>query len=359
MRASYYTFSYTYNLAGTLTNENYPSGRAVSTSYDGANRANGTTGAWQGQPTTYVNNVIYQPHGALYKYWYGNQLARTSVFTQQLQMSGDWDARYDSGNYFYFIENPITYNSAGSGSNDNGNVLSLGLWEGPSFQESFSYDGVNRLASATDSGGWSRSFQYDTFGNMYVSANSGVPLAGNTPTANVFNAKNQINGTNYDLAGNQTVVNGDTLGYDAENRQSSAYDPNSQATETYAYDGLGQRVMKVGPSGTTLYVYDAFGQLAAEYASGAALPSPCATCYLTYDELGSVRLVTDANANVIARHDYLPFGEEIPNGWAYRSSQWGAFDNVEQRFTGQMRDSETGQDFFNARYFTAALGQVQ
>lgn len=37
-------------------------------------------------------------------------------------------------------------------------------------------------------------------------------------------------------------------------------------------------------------------------------------CYLTYDHLGSVRMVTDKNANVISRHDYLPFGEEIPSG---------------------------------------------
>ena len=29
-------------------------------------------------------------------------------------------------------------------------------------------------------------------------------------------------------------------------------------TESYVYDGSGQRVEKSGPSGTTLYVYDAF-----------------------------------------------------------------------------------------------------
>ncbi len=359
---SYYTFSYTYNLAGVLTNENYPSGRAVTTSYDAVDRANGVTGAFSGQGKTYVNSVSYLPHGSPYKYTYGNQLTRTYwSFSPQLQPLQFWDAIYDNPNYFLFIAYPLNWGTT----NNNGNLQGGTYYEGgpaPSvnltvFNRTYGYDTLNRLTSASDSGGWSRSFAYDTFGNMYVSANSGVPLAGNTPTANVFNAKNQINGTNYDLAGNQTTVNGDTMGYDAENRQISAYDPTSQATETYAYDGAGQRVMRVGPSGTTLYVYDAFGQLAAEYASGAALPSPCATCYLTYDELGSVRLVTDANANVIARHDYLPFGEEIPNGWAYRSSQWGAFDNVEQRFTGQVRDSETGVDFFNARYFGAALGR--
>ncbi len=33
-----YTFNYTYNLAGSLTSETYPSGRVVYTCYDDANR---------------------------------------------------------------------------------------------------------------------------------------------------------------------------------------------------------------------------------------------------------------------------------------------------------------------------------
>jgi hypothetical protein len=104
---------------------------------------------------------------------------------------------------------------------------------------------------------------------------------------------------------------------------------------------------------TTVYVYYALGKLAAEYAT-APVEAPCTTCYLVWDQLGSTRLVTDQNANVVARHDYLPFGEEIAGGTAGRNGQWGPFDNVNQKFTGQIRDSETGQDFFNARYFTGA-----
>ena len=62
-----------------------------------------------------------------------------------------------------------------------------------------------------------------------------------------------------------------------------------------------------------MYVYDAFGKLAAEYAS-APVQAPCTTCYLVWDQLGSTKLVTDQNGNVVGRHDYLPFGEEIPGG---------------------------------------------
>ena len=61
---------------------------------------------------------------------------------------------------------------------------------------------------------------------------------------------------------------------------------------------------------------------------------------------------------MIARHDYLPFGEEILANTAGRNSQWGPLnDTVAQKFTGQTRDSETATDFFNARYFGPALGR--
>ena len=103
---------------------------------------------------------------------------------------------------------------------------------------------------------------------------------------------------------------GETLGgailqYDAENGQIAASDPTSLggATETYMYDGNGNRVEKTGPNGTTVYVYDASGLLKSEY-STAANNSPCSTCYLSWDHLGSVRMVTDQNANAVARHDY-------------------------------------------------------
>ena len=63
----------------------------------------------------------------------------------------------------------------------------------------------------------------------------------------------------------------------------------------------GRRVKKVAGSVTTVYVYDAFGKLAAEYASpGPAQPPPCERCFLTADHLGSTRLLTDETGAVAA-----------------------------------------------------------
>jgi RHS repeat-associated protein len=175
----------------------------------------------------------------------------------------------------------------------------------------------------------------------------------------VFNAANQIAGASYDNSGNQTVVNGNSVLYDAENRQIAVTEPPSLGggTESYAYDGAGQRVEKNGPGGRTVFVYDALELLAAEYSTIANV-LPCTTCYLTPDYLGTPRMVTDQNGNVVARHDYLPFGEEVGANRAGRSAQWGAQnDTIAQKFTEQERDAETGVDYFHARYYHSGMGR--
>ena len=191
---------------------------------------------------------------------------------------------------------------------------------------------------------------------MWVSSGA----SGSEIASNVFNNNNQMGGVSYDSAGNQTVVNGNSVAYDAENRQIAVTEPASLGggTERYYYDGTGQRVAKSGPDGSmTVFVYDAFGQLSAEY-SNLATSSPCTTCYLTSDYLGTTRLITDQNGQVVARHDYLPFGEEVGANAGGRNGQWGpGSDNIVQKFTGQERDAETGTDYFHARYYSGALGR--
>jgi hypothetical protein len=90
---------------------------------------------------------------------------------------------------------------------------------------------------------------------------------------------------------------------------------------------------------TSVYVYDAFGSLSAAYSNGAMETPPCHTCYLTYDHLGTTRLLTDPKANVIARHDFLPFGEEIPGD---RRQSWavigGAAIVIETNVAADGRD---------------------
>jgi len=194
---------------------------------------------------------------------------------------------------------------------------------------------------------------------MWVTPNTAWGIAPAGPTSNVYNNNNQASTLSYDGSGRVTSTGSTSFSYDAENRQTQATDAPGigGGTVTYAYDGAGERVKKqISGGAATIYVHDAFGQLAAEY-SIAQNTAPCVTCYVVSDHLGSTRLLTDQNGNVVARHDFQPFGEEIQANQAGRGGFYGSTTDVEQKFTGQLRDAETGNDYFNARYYMPTYGR--
>jgi YD repeat-containing protein len=65
---------------------------------------------------------------------------------------------------------------------------------------------ANRLTSAVDTGGWSRSFAYDQYGNGWVTGWTGMGLNVTTPVGNIYNGKNQIGSSPYDAAGNMLAL---------------------------------------------------------------------------------------------------------------------------------------------------------
>jgi RHS repeat-associated protein len=177
-----------------------------------------------------------------------------------------------------------------------------------------------------------------------------------------------LTGVNYDLAGNMTSPSPGAVKwqYNAENmlvKQEPSSDNGANWTTTagYAYDGDGRRVMKMTGGVTTVFVYDAAGNLAAEYASGTQPAQQ--TLYVTTDHLGSTRLVTSAPpVQPLARYDYLPFGEEIPADRNSRSSILGYNTALvmSQKFTGKERGdlaTERSLDYFGARYLSSAQGR--
>jgi RHS repeat-associated protein len=70
--------------------------------------------------------------------------------------------------------------------------------------------------------------------------------------------------------------------------------------------------------------------------------------YYHADAIGSIRMVTDANGQIVERHDYMPFGEE----W-----QAPASHGERRLFAGQERDAETSFDYFGARYYASSNGR--
>lgn len=103
------------------------------------------------------------------------------------------------------------------------------------------------------------------------------------------------------------------------------------------------------------------GQLVAEY-DDTEQEGAGGTSYLTADSLGTPRIITgtdinDSKGGVNARHDYLPFGEEVGLVGARTVNQGYVSDDVRQKFTSKERDSETGLDYFIARYYSSAQGR--
>jgi RHS repeat-associated protein len=352
-----YAFAYGYDLAGNLTSRTYPSGRTITTNYDRSGRF---TSVQQIVPTSipFADNASYAAHGALTRLRLGNQRwESTSIINNRLQPERMGVGTSQGATDVYQLD--YTYNSPGQ-SDNNGNLRSQTIRHTSfaPFTQSYSYDDVNRLHTAGEPGAWSQTYDYDPYGNRAVTQNAGHVLSDLTPEALVdFDGKNQIVASDYDGTGNQTrdALNR-VFGYDGENRQVSYIAPGAPEV-TYTYDGEGRRVSRQQGAGQRVFVYDAFGLLAAEYLTAA--PTGTGLQYSTPDHLGSVRLVTDASGAVVSRHDFLPFGEEIASNLGTRASigGYGALDGFRQRFSGKERDNETGLDFFGARYHSGPQGR--
>jgi RHS repeat-associated protein len=78
--------------------------------------------------------------------------------------------------------------------------------------------------------------------------------------------------------------------------------------------------------------------------------------------LGSPRVITDKNGNVISRRDFLPFGDEIGVDTIQTSNrsnnpQYATADKVRQKYTGYQKDEETKLDFAEARMYQNKHGR--
>jgi len=363
-----YQFSYTYNLAGGLSTETYPSGRAIATCYDSDARLLKVQKGFLLPAAAYATVNSYAPHGAITNMTLGNTVVEQTTFDanrlQPLSISAG-----------SLLTIAYTYAPTNMAAANNGNVLTQSITRGSrTWNQAYTYDALNRLKTAQETGTWTESYEYDSYGNRWLCVanqqcpdpvRTGLPdLTFESPISqNQFNANNQIVGWGYDATGNVTQIGGmaRTFTYDAENRQRTANI--SGDSNSYAYDGEGRRVTRTTPWNhmftTTVYVYDAMGQLAAEYGQ----PTDTDTRYLTTDTLGSTRLETDSSGALVQNLDYLPLGQEIGAGTAGRDATFSpgfypsAPSGQSLRFTGKERDSETGLDFFGARYFSGAQGR--
>jgi RHS repeat-associated protein len=202
---------------------------------------------------------------------------------------------------------------------------------------------------------WKQTFTYDRYGNRRFDTtnNNTTTLQANCQVAvcnpTIDPATNKLIGYTFDASGNTKVdANNRQFIYDAENKQVEVKDANNITISKYFYDGDGKRVKKISATETTIFVYNANGQLVAEYST--QISTNPQVSYLTNDHLGSPRITTDANGQVISRRDFMPFGEEIAR------ASYGT-DDVRKHFATYERDAETGLDYAQARTYNKNLGR--
>ena len=70
--------------------------------------------------------------------------------------------------------------------------------------------------------------------------------------------------------------------------------------------------------------------------------------YYFSDHLKTASVITDSAGNIKSESDYYPWGGEL---------QFVNSDTNHYKFTGKERDSETGLDYFGARYYSNGLGR--
>ena len=365
-----YLIEATYYADSAVHTEVYPSvpgasdRRTVSSNYDSAARLSSLSSpATTYAPAASTSGISYKPHGGLEAETLGNALLHQLVYNSRLQTNAV--KLGTTGNPTSVLNLTYDYGTTDNNGNLKSHVNTIGSL---AITDTFAYDSLNRPLSAAETstagGGWTENNDYDRYGNRRIN------LGGGSYSLSFNAATNRVNtsGYAYDSAGNLTNDTIHTYTFDGENKILKV-----DNVSAYVCDGEGQRVRKlVGEN--TRFVYGIGGELIAEFsgASGnltkeyvagggmmAVIDPSAGTRYTTADHLGSPRVVTDSSGNVVSRHDYMPFGIELGAGVSGRTTTlgYGVSDGVRDQFTGQRRDTESGLDYFGARYYSAAHGR--
>jgi len=361
---------YTYNLAGSLATLTYPSGRTLTYKYEAAGRPstlrdvpngiNYVTGATIGTPCSGEdgNGACYAPHGALATMVNGYTSSFAGITT-----TNSYDKRLQPAILSASAPSQTVFSLSYDfhlGTGDNGNVFQIVNNRDNTRTQAFTYDTLNRIATAQtpNSNLWGASYVIDAWGNLTNMNQNPQKTYGDNLQAAPATTSNQLTGYCYDAAGNLTgwgTCPSSVYVYDGENRVKTTEGVN------YTYDGDGERVKKdsgklywTGTASGPLTETDLSGNPTADYVffngkriARVDLPAGDVRYYYS-DHLGSASVITTASGAIYKDSDYFPYGVEYGFIWS---------DTNTYKFTGKERDTETGLDYFGARYYWSNMGR--
>ena len=339
-----HTLASGFDIAGRLIWQDYPDGDAVGSvldpiTYDEAGRLYAIPGL--------VTHSAYDASGNAEAMAFGNGVVTGYGFSDQR----GWLDSMVTTSGATTIQN-MTY-----GRDAAGQITSVAS---PLADESwtYAYDSLRRLLSATnlDTAAYSRTYTYDTIGNML--SNSGVTGTYSYPAAGADrpHAVTSVGSWSYtyDANGNMETGAGRSFTYNGENR------PTQIDTQTYSYGPDGERWKTVDSApggGTTLYLGGSI-EIAAgvmtKYLPGNAkrVGSPgdpvVETFWLHHDHQGSIQAITDAAGTQVQRFTYYPYGDRIATASAAHDETKG--------WIGERQDA-TGLFYLHARYYDPVIGR--
>jgi len=350
---------YTYNYDGSTATLTYPSGRTITYTYDNAERSLKAEDTANG--IDYATCAAYAPQGALQSMTLGYAGSFAGV-----NLSLSYNTRLQPQEIEAWSTTStameLTYNFVDVNGHNNGNVMGTANSLNSARSQTFTYDQVNRIASAHANGTsgsncWSYNYGYDAWANLLsTSAPPGFTCPESQLSLGVA-TNNQVTNTgfSYDASGNELSDGTYQYAWNAESELKSA------AGVNYTYDGDGRRAEKsngkiywYGLGGEILDESNLSGSITDEYVffGGRRIShrvvSSGSIYYYVEDFIGSSRVITQSNGTVCYDADFLPFGAENDSTDTCASNY---------KFEGKERDAETGNDDFGARYYSSNFGR--
>lgn len=335
---------YQYDPADNLVQVTYPSGRVVDYNRNSLGQIDQVSATYNMQPQTLASAIGYLPFGSVTSITYGNGLTRTLAHDQDYRITDIVTPGMQDLNFSYDLNNNITQ------------LLNALV---TSSDQSFGYDALDRLSTATGAYG-SQVYSYDGIGNRLS-----LTVDANTTNYSYFTNTHRLQSVGsqtrtYDNAGNTTQIDSDTYSYNNQNRLSQAT-VNGQTVD-YIYNSLGQMTIRQTAADTTISFFDQNGLLIGEYdGTGSlireyvylngeplALADTTASYYYLNNHLGTPQILMDQNQQVVWQAAYDPFGDV--------NIITSLIEN-NLRFPGQYFDAGTGFNYNWFRYYDLSTGR--
>ncbi len=280
----------------------------------------------------------------------------------------------------------------------NSNVTAKNNTLDSAYNETYTYDSLNRLTAVTRGGASYQSWNLDAQGNWSGFTSNGTAQ---TRTANAQNQITSITGTSatptYDAAGNMiSDQNGDTLVYDAWNRLVEVKNSAGAVVAQYTYNAQGYAVTATYPQGTsqlppgtTNYLYYTSSWQLIEVRTGgtaaanvtvqmvwsaayinapvlqdtysAGVIQPNYRLYFIQDANWNTTAAIGYDAatgtwNVVQRYVYSPYGNIIILNPNFTTTPAGTIPMVNNLYQGMPLDPVTGLYYERARWYSPSLG---